>query len=182
MISAEIGTCARDLAEDAGRVDRGLASKDAVARALVDEHALAERVEVHAHDLGDERTLHDAGRTLAHGAQPLVLLLERFEAQELEAQHEIVGGELDVFSFDAGPGRERLAHRGPGLQRRLHGPLDRVGEGCDAIADGGEVVLAMIRDHESCGHRGEHDEAQPQRGAAEKEGPGIRVVRAQCGL
>ena len=51
----------RDLAEDAGRVDRGLASEDAVARALVDEHALAERVEIHAHDLGDQRTLHDAG-------------------------------------------------------------------------------------------------------------------------
>ena len=70
----------------------------------------------------------------------------------------------------------------PGLDRRLHGPLDRVGEGRDAVADGGEVMLAMVRDHESGGHRGEHDEAQPQRGAAEQEGPGIRVVRAQCGL
>ena len=55
--------CARDLAEDAGRVDRGLAPEDAVARALVDEHALTERIEVHAHDLGDQRALHDAGRT-----------------------------------------------------------------------------------------------------------------------
>jgi len=38
------------------------------------------------------------------------------------------------------------------------------------------VMIALIRDHEAGSHEGEDDEAQPQRGAAEQQGPGIRIV------
>ena len=146
------------------------------ARSLVDEYALAERVEVDTHDLGNERALHDARRALAHRAKPLVLLLERLEAQELQAEHEVVRGKLDVAGLDARLGRERFPHRAPGRDRSLHGPLDGIGERRDAVADCSEMMIAVVGDHEAGGHEGEDDEAQPQRGAAEQEGPGIRVV------
>jgi hypothetical protein len=94
---------ARDLAEDAIGVQRGLAAEYAVTASLVDQHALAERVEVDAHDLGDQRPLHDARRAFAGAAQAQVLLLERFEAHQLEAQHQVVRGEPDVVGLDAGP-------------------------------------------------------------------------------
>ena len=155
------GADARDLAEDAVRVDDRLAAEQLRARTLVDEHPLAERVEVDPHDLRDQRALHDARGTLAQRAQPLVLLLERLEAQELQPQHQVVGRELDVLGLDAGLGGKGLAHRGIGLDRRLHGPLDRVGEGCDAVADHREVVLAMVRHHEAGRHGREDDEAEP---------------------
>ncbi len=71
---------ARDLAENAIGVERRLAAEHAGAAALVDEHALPERVEVDAHDLGDQRALHDARGALARGPQPLVLLLQRLVA------------------------------------------------------------------------------------------------------
>ncbi len=42
--------------------------------------------------------------------------------------------------------------------------------------------MPMVRDHESRGHQGEHDEPQSEGGTAEKEGPRIRLVMCQCGL
>ena len=63
---------------------------DAVPRALVDQDALPERIEVHPQDFRDERSLGHAGRAGARLPQPAVLLLECVEAQQ--AQPELAVG------------------------------------------------------------------------------------------
>ena len=87
----------RDLAEDALGVEHGLALEDAVGRALVEQHAVAERVEVDVEDRGDQHALGDARRVCAHVAQAQVLVLERGEALQLQVREAHACGELEVF-------------------------------------------------------------------------------------
>ncbi len=97
MISAEYGTDARDLAEDAVRVDRRLAAEHVRARVplLMSTRWRNGSRSTRTISATSERctTRAELSRT---ARRPLVLLLERLEAQELQAQHEVVGGELDV--------------------------------------------------------------------------------------
>ena len=68
------------LADDAERVEHRLAEEHAVVRALVDDAPVAERIDVDADDLRDQRALADARGRFADLAQPAVLLVERIEA------------------------------------------------------------------------------------------------------
>ena len=54
--------------------------------ALVEQHAMTERVEVDVEDRATSTLLGDAGRVRAHFAQPAVFLLERRESLQLQVR------------------------------------------------------------------------------------------------
>ena len=64
--AADLRDEGHDLAEDAVGVEHRLALEDAVRRALVEQHAMAERIEVHVQDRGDDGALGHAGHVHRH--------------------------------------------------------------------------------------------------------------------
>ena len=122
-IASEVcGVHACDLAEDSLGIEDRLALEHTVRRALVEQHAMTERVQVDVEDRGDQHALRDTGRVLAHVAQPAVLLLEHREALQLQVRETQPPRELEVLGAQPVAIGKRFAEPVPGPKRQVDDP------------------------------------------------------------
>jgi len=77
-------TDARDLAEYPAGVQDGLADENPVLRAFVDQHALAERVQIDVHDVADDESVRESRGAVPKRTQALALGFQGLVALQTE--------------------------------------------------------------------------------------------------
>ena len=114
-----------DLAEHAARIEHGLPDEYAIVSALVDQHALAERVEIHIHDVADDEPARDIGGVGAQRPQPLSLGFERLVALQFELREAQIRLETHIVLAQRIARGDALAEPMPSRKRTFDGDLRR---------------------------------------------------------
>ena len=120
-----------------------------VARALVDQDALAKRIEIDIHDVADDEPIGDPGGIVAQCAQPLTLGLQGLVALQLEVREAQLGLQPGVIGAQGVAGGDALAKPVPALERARDRNLHRIGDDRQEAADPAEMVVALVDDDQS---------------------------------
>ncbi len=151
MTSAGQLADARDLPEDPAGVEYRLTDEDAVLRALVHQHALAERIQVNIHDIADDEPVGDACGFVAQRTQALALGLQRLVALQAELGQAQLCLELALVGAQGIAGGDAFAKPVPALEGTGDGDLHGVGHDRQHAADLAEMIVALVDDDESLG-------------------------------
>ncbi len=135
-----------DLPEHPARIEHGLPDEQPVARALVDQHAFAERIQIQIHDIADDETVGDPGGAVAQGAQPLALGFQGLVTLQLELREAQLGLQPGVVGAQGVAGGDALAKPVPALERARDRNLHRIGHDRQEAADAAEMVVALVDD------------------------------------
>ncbi len=147
------------LSEDAFAVEHGLALEHAVDRPLVEQHAMAERVEV---DIQDRSHEHLFRRRLPVFAR--ISRSRRFSSSSaanrcncrLARRRRAVSSR---FSWRRLPAiGERTGDPAPGAERKIDDPLHGMHDRTEPLAHLVDLVIALVGDHQPDRDRREHDE------------------------
>ena len=155
---------AGDLAEYAAGIEYRLADIYAVPRALVDEHALAKRIQIHIHDVADDESRSDAGGAVAQCAQSAALGLERLVALQPELGDAQLVLEFGLVAAQRLARRETLAQPRPAFEGTGDRELHRVGDDRQSPADLAEVIVALVDDDQAEREQAEQHAAKQQTG------------------
>ncbi len=159
------------LAEHAARVEHGLTDEHAVARALVDQHALAKGVEIDIHDVADDEPIGHPRGVVAQRAQALALRLERLVALQAELGDAQLRLEPGLVGAQAVARGDALAEPMPALERARDRDLHRVGDEREDAANLAEMIVALVDDDEAERQQAiQHATEQQPRGAPRRVG------------
>ena len=166
----------RDLADHPQGIDHGLAFENVVPIPLVDGHAMPVRVQVYLQDLGDHDPVGDLGGRVHEGAQAGVLGFQGRHALQPGLVNQDVRPQDPVFREQPAAFRQALGGPGCGREGQVHDDPDRVDRHGKALADGPQVTLLVIENHQEDGEYRDQKHADSQRGATHEERFGV------CGL
>src|SRR6185312_6213333 len=158
------GTDVHRLADHAVIIEDGLARGDSVDRAAVDEHPLAQAVELDVDDFGGQPAAGHRRQRLSQADQRGVLLRQRVIAHGAHLEIAKLGPQEPVLGLERVARGEAAPYPVPGRDRRAHGELDGVGRCLHDRVRALEPVEALIEDHE--GDREDRVQGETEAGGA----------------